>query len=428
MTTAPTPGDDQALDDDFDVLDAFDASVGVGQVRDPYPIIHEMQAECPVHVGPQWHRFGLDNSMATLLIGDAPLYTVMPYDAVQRVLKDNATYSSGHLAKINGVLMGRTIIEMDEPDHHRYRALLQGAFSAKAMERWEHELVRPIVAKLIDAFADRGRADLVRELFWPFPVHVIGALIGLPDEDQKLFHRKSVELLGIMTEFERAIAASQWLHDYFLALIEERRKEPADDLTSILVGAELDGQRLTDEEIIAFLRLLLPAGAETTYRASASLMYGLLTHPEQLAAVRADRSLIPRAAEEALRWESPVGGSTRNVLHDDAIEGCPVAPGDMVNVSLRSANRDPDRWADPDDFDITREPQAHLAFGYGAHICLGIHLARMEIKAVTDVVLDRLPGVRLDPTADDVHVSGLDFRGPTQLPVVFEGSANSTAT
>jgi cytochrome P450 len=420
VTTAPTPGDEQALDDDFDVLDAFDASVGVGQVRDPYPIIHQMQEECPVHVGPQWHRFGLDGSMASMLIGDSTLYTVMPFDAVQRVLKDNTTYSSTHLAKINGLLMGRTIIEMDEPDHHRYRALLQGAFSAKAMERWEHELVRPIVNKLIDGFVGNGRADLVRELFWPFPVHVIGALIGLPDEDQRLFHRKSVELLGVMTEFERAIAASQWLHDYFLGMIEQRRVTPADDLISILVEAELDGHKLNDEEIIAFLRLLLPAGAETTYRSSASLMFALLTHPDQLDAVRADRSLIPRAVEEGLRWESPVGGSTRNALADGVIEGCPVEEGAMVNVSLRSANRDPQRWSDPDAFDITREPQAHMAFGYGAHICLGIHLARMEIKAVTDVVLDRLPNVRLDPAADDVHVSGLDFRGPTELPVLFD--------
>jgi cytochrome P450 len=168
------------------------------------------------------------------------------------------------------------------------------------------------------------------------------------------------------------------------------------------------------------LRLLLPAGAETTYRASASLMFGLLTHPDQLDAVRADRDLIPQAVEEGLRWESPVGGASRLAVTDAVIEGCPIESGSMVNVHLRSANRDPQRWSDPDAFDIFRPPQSNLAFGYGAHICLGIHLARMEIKAAIDTVLDRLPNVRLDPKAADVHVSGLDFRGPLELPVLFD--------
>ena len=243
-------------------LGAFDAANGVGQVLDPYPVLHELREECPVHVGPTWPRFGVDQPAEAMLIGDATPYTVMPFDAVQHVLRKNDVFSSSILSRIMGPIMGHTLLEMDEPDHQRNRALLQKAFSPKAVERWGTEIVEPVVSRHIDTFADRGRAELIRELFWPFPTHVIGEILGLPKADLPLFSRKAAELIGIIADVDR-MAASQWLFDYFAEIIASRRRDPRDDIISVLVQAELNGEGLTDVEIVTFLRLLLPAGART---------------------------------------------------------------------------------------------------------------------------------------------------------------------
>jgi cytochrome P450 len=344
---------------------------------------------------------------------------VVSFDGVQQVLKDGETFSSSGYADSMGLVMGHSILEMDEPEHHRYRSLIQLAFTRKEMERWEKELVTPVVDGLIDKFLDRGSAELVRELFFPFPVHVIAGMLGLPAEGLSQFHGKAVELISIAVDIERGLEASQWLYDYFAAIIADRRVEPRGDVISVLVQAELDGQRLTDDEIIAFLRLLLPAGAETTYRSSSNLMFGLLSHPDQLVALRDDRSLMQQAIEEGLRWEPPLTGIGRTATRDVEIGGVTIPAGAPVAVEMGSANRDPARWEDPDAFDIQRPMQPHMSFAHGPHTCLGMHLARMETTVVLNRVLDRLPDVRLDPSADDVYISGLMFRAPNELPVLF---------
>jgi cytochrome P450 len=297
--------------------------------------------------------------------------------------------------------------------------LIQQAFTRKAMEHWEADIVRPIVGANIDTFVDGGSADLVRELFFPFPVQVIAAMLGLPREDLRAFHAKAVELISIISNIERGLIASQWLYDYFVGIIADRRSHPQTDVISVLVEAELDGQRLTDDEIIAFLRLLLPAGAETTYRSSSNLMYGLLSNPEQLDALRANRDLMAQAIEEGLRWEPPLTSIGRTAMREVEVEGVTIPEGSPVQVCMGGANRDPSRWESPDAFDLFRAPQQHMAFAFGPHMCLGIHLARMETTVVINTVLDRLPNLRLDPDADDVHISGLAFRAPNHLPVLF---------
>ena len=202
--------------------------------------------------------------------------------------------------------------------------------------------------------------------------------------------------------------------------MEDRRREPQGDLISLLAHAELDAKRLTNDEIIAFCRLLLPAGAETTYRAASNMMVGLLSDPAQLEAVRADRSLVAVAVEEALRWEPPLTGISRRAATDVEVEGFGIAAGAAVNTSLGSANHDPSRWDDPDRFDIFREQKPHMAFATGPHLCLGIHLARMEMRAVLERLLDRLPGLCLDPEADPPTITGLAFRAPHELKVVWD--------
>jgi cytochrome P450 len=404
-------------EDAHDPFAEFDAAAGIGTVRDPYPVWARLREQTPVFVGSTAEELGV-TPLREAMVEEADVYTPLTFAAVQQVLRDGETFSSAGYGDSIGLVFGHSILEMDEPEHHAYRALIQQAFTRKAMETWESDIVKPVVDRYVDAFRARGSADLVRELLFPFPVAVIGEMIGLPPEDLSTFHHKAVELISIMTNIERGLAASTWLYEYFQSIITQRRAEPRHDLISVLAGAELDGQRLSDDEIIAFLRLLLPAGAETTYRSSSNLMFGLLTNPDQLAALRDDRSLMPQAIEEGIRWDPPLTSIGRTCTKDTVVEGVLIPAGASVQVCMAAADRDPARWDRPDEFDIFREPKQHMAFAFGPHMCLGMHLARMETTVAVNALLD-LPDLRLDPDAEDVHISGLAFRAPARLPVVF---------
>jgi len=231
--------------------------------------------------------------------------------------------------------------------------------------------------------------------------------------------RWSIGILNILSKRDQAIAASAEIKEYLAGILAERRREPREDLISGLAQAELDGERLTDEEIFSFLRLLLPAGVETTYRSTGNLLFSLLSRPDQLEAVRADRSLIPQALEEAVRFETPLLNITRLATRDTVLSGVEIPAGSTVLIMLAAANRDETRWPEPDQFDIFREPRLHISYGQGPHICLGMHLARAEMRIALNLLLDRLPGLRLDPDGDDPHIRGQVFRSPTSLPVLF---------
>jgi cytochrome P450 len=401
-----------------DPFDQFNRAMGAGIVSNPYPAFVDMR-RTPVSRTDLRALMGLD----TTQLGDSDLpdmFTVSTYEAVQEVLRDGHLFSSKGYEDVMGAVMGHTILEMDEPEHHHYRALIQQAFSRAAMRRWETELVAPIVDRAIDDFIDDGRADLVRQLTLPFPVTVIAALLGLPAEDLPTFHRWSIELISVSLNWERGMAASESLRDYFAGLLAERRRRPAEDMISSLAQAELDGHSLSDDEIFAFLRLLLPAGAETTYRSSSNLLFGLLTHPDQLDAVRADRDLMPQAIEEGLRWEPPLLTIMRTVTRDTEMEGTRLPAGAVIMINLGSANHDETRWDRPEEFDIFRPPFPHLAFAFGPHTCIGLHLARMETKVALNCLFDRLPGLRIDPDAEAPYITGMTFRAPPVLPVVWD--------
>jgi len=406
-------------DDEYDPFAVFDKSVGLGVVRDPYPTFAKLRHESPCFAGRIEEAFGLPPMPQIMTAKDEQYYVALSYDAVSQVLLDGETFSSAGYGETMGLVMGHSILEMDEPEHHRYRLLIQQAFTLKAMEKWERDLVGPIVHRLIDGFVARGHAELVRELTFPFPIQVIAAMLGLPERDLPEFHRRAVELISIAVDIERGFNASVALRDYFATILAERRVHPKDDVISVLAQAELDGQRLTDEEVYAFLRLLLPAGAETTYRSSSNLLYGLLSDPEQLEALRANRGLMRAAIEEGLRWEAPLTGIARSATRTTVVDGVTVPEGAVVSVCIGAANRDPKRWSDPERFDIRREARQHMAFAFGSHTCIGMHLARMETTVVMNALLDRLPNLRLDPSDADVHITGLGFRAPRRLPVLF---------
>jgi cytochrome P450 len=399
--------------DEYDPFEAFDDTMG-GDIRDPWPEFAQRRRETPVWVGSLMreaiHIEGIE-------IGDD--YVTYRYDDCSRVLRDAKTFTSTGYDTTIGMVMGHMILGMDDPEHRQHRNLVASAFRERSLARWESERISPICHELIDRFAGRGRADLVRELTFEFPVRVISRILGLPEEDFPQFQRWSIELIGLVADIERGLAASESLRDYFAEVVADRRRQPRDDVISDLVTADIDGEKLDDEAIYAFLRLLLPAGAETTYRSSGNLLYLLLTHPEQLDAVRQDRSLIPQAIEEGLRTEPPLLTINRTATRDVEIAGVTIPEGASVSPCLGSANHDETRWEDPDRFDIFRPPLPHLAFAHGPHMCLGMHLARLETRVVLDAVLDRLADLRLDPGDDDPHIHGLVFRSPNVLPVTF---------
>jgi len=336
----------------------------------------------------------------------APTFTAYSQEAVTTILRDAEAFSSSILAEV----VGQTIIQMGGDEHRRHRALISSAFRQKALARWEHELIGSVVDELIDHFVGNGRAELVRDLTFDFPVQVIARILGLPQHDYPRFQRWSIELLSGLANWERAQTAARALDEYFGAVLADRRREPRDDLISDLSVTEFDGHRLSDDEIFGFLRLLLPAGIETTYRSSGNLLYALLSHPDQLAAVAADRSLVPQAIEEGLRWEPPILFLLRNAVQERDVCDTTLPAGAVVNVCIGAANRDEAFDEEPDRFDIFRERRQNVTFGWGPHMCVGMHLARMETRFAMNALLERLPNLRLDPEFEPPFVQGTAFR------------------
>ena len=397
-----------------DVFEFFHAAHGAGVVADPYPRWAEQRAESPVHEG-DLDPMGIGSS----LFGDRTLFTVLSYDVVAEVLRDPDRFSSDLVNDYIGPVLGRVILGMNPVDHRLHRGIVQEAFSRRVMRDWMPNIVR-VVDTHIAAFEDRGHADLVTELAFSFPVYVIAELLGLPSEDLAQFHQWAVEMNCLPYDPELGMAGSAKLAAYFVPLIAARRAEPRDDMISVLTSAQVEGRSLEDQEIVDYLRFLLEAGAETTYRSLSNLLFGLLANPEVLEEVRSNRELLPQATEEALRWEPPLTTFFRGAERDTELAGVRIPEGAVVAVNVGAADRDESRWENPDVFDIHRPPLAHHAFGFGAHICLGMHLARLEMIAALDAVLDRLPNVRLDPAAENVAITGSTFRTPVSLPVVFD--------
>jgi cytochrome P450 len=345
--------------------------------------------------------------------------TALGYDECRTVLTEPDTFSSSIYDQIMGPVMGRTLLELQGAEHRANRALVSPSFRATLLEHWRTELVEVVVHELIDRFVPRGRADLVRGFTFAFPAQVIARLMGLPREDYVRFQRLSIELLNVVYNWDRGIAASVALKEYFAEVLAERRRDPQEDLISTLAETEVEGGRLTDDEIFTFLLLILPAGVETTYRASGNLLVALLTEPGLMEAVRADRDMVRGAIEEALRWEPPISTVVRAAVRDCELGGLAIPSGTTVSVSVAAANRDPKRYTDPDRFDPTRTNIAHLTFGAGPHVCLGMHLARMETTVAINALLDRLDDLRLDPRAPEPTITGVAFRSPAALPVEF---------
>jgi len=402
-----------AADDGFDAYEEFDALIRADG-RNPHDEYTWAREHAPVRkVDPK-------TEPAPQMPGVGETYRVYRWADVTRVLRDPETFSSSFYNDSIELVFGRTILGMDPPVHSRYRTLVATAFRQVVLTRWETTLIRAAIDDLIDRFAARGRADLFRELTFAFPANVIAGILGLPKDHYEQFQRWTAMMNLIGFNPPRGYAASLQLREYFMGFISERRARPEEDLISDLVAAEVDGDRLTDEEIVSYLRLLLSAGVETTSRYSANLLWALLAHRDQFDAVYRDRSLLPQAIEEGLRWEPPIPAIPRRCVRDVELSGAVIPGGSAVFACLASANRDPERYPNPDAFDIFREPHQFMSFGWGPHMCLGMHLARMETKVAVERVMDRLGNIRFDPDMPNEGITGTGFRSPRTLHVVFD--------
>jgi cytochrome P450 len=372
---------------------------------DPYPLFADMRRSQPV---------------AYVEMVSRSSYVVTRYDDVLTILRDGDTFSSRANAEV-GKYMGRTIIEMDGTEHAHMRAVISSVFTPRSIEAIAAR-VEALVQEIIDGFAADGRADLIPQLSTAFPIQVIAEMVGVPRADYQKFQRWSLDLVGFARNPAGGLVAARTLREYLLPFVRERRAEPRDDVLSKLVTGTVDGSGLSDDEVINFLRLLIPAGAETTARLIGSMLLALLVDRRRFERVDADRALVRSAIEETLRWETPVVFVARQTMRPTTLCGVDIPAGQLVSAVVGSANRDEAHFENPDAFDLDRRADDHLSFGFGRHFCLGSHLARLEARAALTAVFDRLPDVRIDASMPPPTVTGLAFRSPQALPVLFRSA------
>jgi cytochrome P450 len=402
--------------------DSQDPSSAPDLVNDPYPYFEHMRRTAPV-----WRGTLMESDLMPEELKVEENWTLFDFESVFAAFREDTVFASEMYNQTIGLVFGPTILGMHGKEHHDHRSLVSKAFKQSALNQWEPEVIDPICDQLVDEFKDDGGADLVKALTFEFPTRVTAALLGLPQEDLEMFRRLSLQLISITEDIEAGLTASVELGTYFQEQVDQRRSNMTDDVIGDLVAAEIDGEKLTDDAIISFLRLLLPAGLETTYRSSGNLLQLLLTHPDQLQALQQDRSLISAAIEEGIRFETPLVLVMRNTTRDVEMHGITVPKGAQVNLCMGSANRDEHRWENPDAFDIHRPRRAHISFAGGIHSCLGMHLARVETKAMLNSLFDRVTDLQL--LADvDTKIVGMPFRSPKHLPVTFRpASAEPTS-
>lgn len=392
---------------------------GQGAVADIYGEIRRLRAEAPVwEIDPRVH-FGTAPDLSVL---DRRKIWVLGHRDVQAILVDPKMWPSAELRVVMEPMFGETITQMDGLEHRRYRALFQQAFAPNMLDGWREHLMPRIVNELIDHFADRRSADLVGEFALHFPFQFITELLALPASDRAVFHKLAFAQTTSRYDPLHAAEAGRKLSAYLQRLIEHRRQNPpsADDFVHVMASATIEGESLPEIVIVSFLRQLMNAAGDTSYHGFSNLMAALMSNPDQFDAIRSDRSHIPQAVEEALRWEAPIVNLERSPAEEVELHGIVIRPGDRVYASIGGANRDESVYDEPDRFDLFRRKQRHMAFGQGPHICIGQHLARVEMIVALNALIDRLPGLRLDPEAPPPTVFGVSLRKPKAVQVVFD--------
>ncbi|GAA3980427.1 cytochrome P450 [Actinomadura viridis] len=384
---------------------------------DPYSAYRIMREHAPLF----WHE-------------PMQSYVVSRYEDVARAFRDPAFTTANYDWQLEPV-HGRTILQLSGREHAVRRGLVAPAFRGDELQGRFLPVIERNARLLIDRFRATGRVELVGEFSTHFPINVIVDMLGLDQADHARFQRwytSIIAFLGNLAQDPEVAADGERtrveLAAYMLPIIAERRANPGDDLLSRLCLAEIDGTRMSDEDIKAFVSLLLAAGGETTDKAISAIMANLLVHPEQLAAVRADRSLIARAFAETLRFSPPVHMIMRQPERDVTLSGGTIPAGSTVTCLIGAANRDAERYRDPERFDIFRDDldtttafsaaANHLAFALGRHFCVGALLAKTEVEVAMNMLLDAMPDVRVADGFVPAEQGGFT-RGPERLPLEF---------
>jgi len=372
--------------------------------NDPHELLRWMRENAPVY----WDEAG-------------QVWGITLFEDVFALSKDNQTWrNSGGIRPDNPPMP--YMIDMDEPDHKKRRALVSKGFTPRRVSDREAR-VREISVDLIGRAKVRGTFDFVKDVAAWLPLIVIGDMLGVdPDDYPRLLEWSEMMILGTgATSVERMMDAGRAFEEYTTyqrRVLEDRRRNPREDLVSVLVHAEVDGERFSDDELLMETLLILIGGDETTRHVLSGGMYQLLLHPEQRAALAADPAKIPVAVEEMLRWVSPIQNMARTAARDVELRGQKIRAGQKVILLYPSANRDAKVFAEPFRFDAARKPNDHLAFGLGGHFCLGANLARLELRVFLEEALRRMPGLELASDAPPPLRASNFISGIESLPVV----------
>lgn len=403
------------------------AAVFAGNVEDPHPIYAERRRDCPVMAGDIVAELGSASFAGS---GEAPIFTLFKHADVLAVLRDGKRFTSGILMQSGlGPFLGDMMLTgLDGEAHRQVRGLLQPCFTPAVMEAWRAALLRPLLAnEFIAPLAGRGEAELIDDMGLMFPIRVVYAVMGFEDDPGAIqaFAATALKILaGPSPDPATKAAAFQAFQDLYeptLRAVETRRRRgvEGDDLMARLMRAEFEGRSLSDHDITNFLRMILPAAAETTTRTFGNLMVHLLSRPELLARLRQDRTLVRQTLDESMRYEPVTTFKVRQVASDFELRGVSIPAGAVLSCCVPSANRDEEAFERPEAFDIDRERKASFTFGFGPHMCLGLWLAKAEIEEAVNGLLD-LPNLRLDPSRPPPATRGIQLRGPEAVHVVWD--------
>jgi hypothetical protein len=390
-------------------------------LADPYPLYHKLRSHDPVHWDPFLH--------AWVVTRYADVVQVLHHFSANRTPTPEQL-SALNLSALNPIaeVMVRQMLFLDPPDHTRLRALASAAFTPRRVEQLRSH-IQEVMNRLLDAVVSNGSMDVIADFAGPAPAIVTAELLGVPASDHaqlKEWSQDFAEMLGNFQHnpdrFPRVLRSVENLCSYFRSAMREQQVHPREGLVQAMMGAEIEGARLTEEEVIANLIVTMVGGLETTTNLIGNGVLTLLRHPSELDRLRADSSLIPSAVEELLRYESPSQHTARLAPADVHLGGKVIRKRQAVIAVMGAGNRDPERFPEPDRLDITRKNNQHLAFGWAAHFCFGAALARLEGQIAFDMILRRLPQLRLNAQGPLVWRHNLGLRGLTSLPVAFAPS------
>ena len=373
---------------------------------DPYPIYKHLRDEEPV-----------------CFVESVGLWLVTRWADVQYVDKTPQLFTGETEPSTLERTFGPNLLASEGPYHDRIRSIIYPWFRVGAIGDYPDSVIAPIANQLVDAFADRGSAELVSEFCEPLSARVLRQALGLDFVEEETLRRWFVELATGAANFEGdpakqeiADRASAEVNDTVAPVLERLEREPNDTLLSSMIHTEVDDQRLMKAEIQSNLKVMIVGGLQATTDLIALSLWAVLSHPEQWEEVKAEPKLVDPAIEEAARWHSPVGTSTRQTTEDTELAGVKLEKGALIAAVLASANQDERNWTDPERYDIHRREGSHLAFATGPHLCIGARLGRYEARTAWRVLLERLPNLRLDP-ARPIEISGWEFRSPHHLHV-----------